>query len=99
MPCVRWPRGWCSTLMASVATAAFAGCGVGERVDRDRVLVISPDGTSKRQLTRGRQLHRSVAWSPDGRRLAWVAMGLEGVAPARVALELSRDGAKPRRLE
>jgi TolB protein len=40
---------------------------------RQQIFVVKPDGTAKRPLTQDGKRNYSPAWSPDGKRLAWVS--------------------------
>ena len=55
---------------------AASACGTGGFADlgrNDQIFVVSADGDSFRRITDDDAANRSLAWSPDGQRLAFVA--------------------------
>lgn len=88
---------------APAAPAAVVGAlapGVIAFVDRDgggdeEIFTIKPDGTGRRQLTRNNTLDDEPAVSPDGRRIAWTAMGSPGNVDVFV---MNVDGTAKKRL-
>jgi Tol biopolymer transport system component len=45
------------------------------------LLVMRPDGTHRRRLTRDGEIEESYNWSPDGHKLAYLSVGLYSINP------------------
>ena len=73
---------------------------IGDR--RKHLFVVGLDGGDERQLTHGDCENDALAWSPDGKRIAFSSMRGErwdvDLGEALYALDVDADGAEPRRL-
>jgi dipeptidyl aminopeptidase/acylaminoacyl peptidase len=92
------PKFWSLTFLGAEPLPSPDGRHVAFLSDRDgwdHVYVVPADGGSARQVTRGRFEASGLAWSPDGRRLAFDANrgGNPGVRELLVADVSAGDGA------
>ncbi len=99
--CGRGVRWWL-LLIAGASAVATAGCGSRGNVPRDQVFVVGLDGAPPRQLADDERSHDALAWSPDGRAIAWIADGAaveiatpDGSARRRLALPRSPTAGPP----
>ncbi len=93
-----------AALRRSPPPFGLAGNGLIAIANQDAIVIANPDGSAMRQLVEARDGVESLAWSPDGRRLAYrtigpesrlttvVVVGTDGSGPVDVAPSMAVGG-------